>query len=227
MATQCTIEHHATLFGLMSKHAINLRDEEGKKAILKAMTLYGNERGQRMAKNALSNGDPINLFTNQAYGEWKPDYDGQMVFGITHGEPTLQTYIAKCAWCDAWKKHGLTEYGKYYCVDVDNAVYQGYQDKYECRQESQSMSWGGDCCRFDWGAPLNERELDALKEKKQQLGTKYMKDFNFHTAHIKHTIGNTLIEELGDDGKKAVELALKEYASLFGQDYLDVLDGLY
>lgn len=57
--------------------------------------------------------------TNQAYGEWKPDYAGQMDFETLRTEPTLQTYIAKCAWCEAWKKHNITEYGKYYCVNVD------------------------------------------------------------------------------------------------------------
>ena len=96
-----------------------------KEAILEGMTTYGNERGARMAANALAHGDELNTMTNQAYGEWKPDYEGQMEFGQLRTQPTLQTYVSKCAWCDAWKKHNLTEYGKYYCVNVDNAVYQG------------------------------------------------------------------------------------------------------
>ena len=74
--------------------------------------------------NALAHGDELNTMTNQAYGEWKPDYDGQMEFGQLRTEPSLQTYISKCAWCEAWQKHHITEYGKYYCVNVDNAVYQ-------------------------------------------------------------------------------------------------------
>ena len=66
-----------------------------------------------------AHGDELTTMTNQAYGEWKPDYAGQMDFGTLRTEPTLQTYIAKCAWCEAWKKHNITEYGKYYCVNVD------------------------------------------------------------------------------------------------------------
>ena len=120
----CKIEHHAVLFALLSRQAITLAGEAGKEAILKGMTKYGNERGARMAANALANGEELTTFSNQAYGEWKPDYVGQMDFGTLRTEPTLQTYIAKCAWCDAWKKHDLAEYGKYYCVNVDNAVYQ-------------------------------------------------------------------------------------------------------
>ena len=54
-----------------------------------------------------------------------------------------------------------------------------------------------------------------------------MKDFNFHTAHLKYTVGKTLIEMLGEAGEQTVAAALKDYVDTFGQEYLDVLDGLY
>lgn len=230
MATEkicCKIEHHAVLFAFLAKHAVTLCGEAGKEAILAGMTTYGNERGARMAANALANGDELTTMTNQAYGEWKPDYDGQMEFGQLRTEPTLQTYISKCAWCDAWKKHGLTEYGKLYCVNVDNAVYQGFRSDFVCTPTTTSLSWGGERCEFDWGHPLTPQEAEELVQKKKALGTSCMKDFNFHTAHIKHTISKTLIDSLGNDGKKAVELALRDYVDTFGQEYLDVLDGVY
>ena len=223
----CKIEHHAILFAYLAKRAIEICGEEGKEAILAGMTTYGNERGQRMAANALAHGDELNTMTNQAYGEWKPDYDGQMEFGQLRTEPTLQTYISKCAWCDAWKKHGLTEFGKLYCVNVDNAVYQGFRSDFVCTPTTTSMSWGGERCEFDWGYPLSPEEVSALAEKKKELGTSCMKDFNFHTAHLKSTICQVLVQRLGEDGEKAVELALKDYTDTFGQEYLDVLEGIF
>ncbi|MGF0018742.1 L-2-amino-thiazoline-4-carboxylic acid hydrolase [Sporofaciens sp. SGI.106] len=222
----CKIEHHAIMFALLSKYAITLAGDAGKEAILKGMTLYGNERGARMAANALAHGDELNTLTNQAYGEWKPDFDGQMDFGTLRTEPTLQTYIAKCAWCDAWKKHNLTEYGKYYCVNVDNAVYQGFRPDFVCTPTTTSLSWGGTRCEFDWGHPLSEDDTKTLAAKKKELGTSCMKDFNFHTAHLLFTVGNTLKTELGSIGEKAVEQALAEYAEKFGQEYLDVLGAI-
>lgn len=223
----CKIEHHAVLFAFLAKHAIELCQEAGREAILLGMTVYGNERGRRMAANALARGDELTTMTNQAYGEWKPDYDGQMEFGQLRTEPTLQTYISRCAWCDAWKKHGLTEYGKLYCVNVDNAVYQGFRSDFVCTPTSTAMSWGGERCEFDWGHPLTKEETAALAEKKKELGTSCMKDFNFHTAHLKHTISQSLTERLGADGQKAVELALKDFSDTFGKEYLDVLEGAY
>ncbi len=219
----CKIEHHAVLFALMSKYAITLCGEDGKEAILKGMTKYGNERGRRMAQNAAAHGDPLTTMTNQAYGEWKPDYEGQMEFGQLRTEPTLQTYIAKCAWCDAWKKHNLLDYGKYYCVNVDNAVYQGFRSDFVCTPTTTSLSFGGERCEFDWGHPLTPEESQLLIEKKKALGTSCMKDFNFHTAHLLHTVGGTLEEELGDSGSTAVKKAKEEYVRIFGEEYLDIL----
>lgn len=68
--------------------------------------------------------------------------------------------------------------------------------------------------------------MKALAEKKQALGTSCMKDFNFHTAHLLHTVGNTLKEQLGAQGEQAVSLALSDYVGTFGQAYLDVLEGV-
>lgn len=222
-AITCKIEHHAILFALLSKNAITLAGEAGKEAILKGMTKYGNERGARMAARALAHGDELTTMTNQAYGEWKPDYAGQMDFGTIHTEPTLQTYIAKCAWCDAWKKHDLTEYGKYYCVNVDNAVYQGFRSDFVCTPTTTSLSWGGERCEFDWGHPLSAEEVIQLAEKKKTLGSSCMRDFNFHTAHLLHTVGGTLKEELGETGELAVQKGIEEYIEKFGQEYYDVL----
>jgi len=223
----CKIEHHAMLFAFFAKRTIELCGEQAKDVILAGMTKYGNERGARMAANALANGDELNTMTNQAYGEWKPDYAGQMEFGQLRIQPTLQTYISKCAWCDAWKKHNITEYGKLYCVNVDNAVYQGYRSDFVCTPITTAMSWGGERCEFDWGYPLTPEENEALSAKKKELGTSCMKDFNFHTAHLKYTISKTIEDAYGETGALAVSLALKDYVDTFGQEYLDVLDGIY
>lgn len=69
----CKIEHHAMMFAFLAKRAIETCGEEGKQAILDGMTVYGKERGARMAARAIGHGDPLNTMTNQAYGEWKPD----------------------------------------------------------------------------------------------------------------------------------------------------------
>ena len=156
------IENQAMMFAFLSRAAIEAKGEEGREAIQAGMIRYGKERGARMAARARANGDPVDLWTNQTYGEWKPDYAGQMEFGMLRSEPTYQTYIAKCAWCEAWKKNDILEYGREYCVNVDAAVYEGFGCGAVCTPLSTAMSWGGERCDFDWGKPLSAEELSMV-----------------------------------------------------------------
>lgn len=216
------IENQAVMFALLSKHTfLKLGPENHEKAhevIQTGMVRYGRERGARMAARARRNGDPVTLWTNQAYGEWKPDYAGQMEFGIVRTEPTFQTYISKCAWCEAWKKYGLLEYGREYCVHVDEAVYEGFGTGSVCTPQGDPMSWGGARCEFDWGVPLSEGDQKKLTEKKQELGTSCMKDFTFHTAHIYSTVASVIREELPDQAESIIAAAEREYIDVFGED---------
>lgn len=176
-----------------------------------------------MAARAKAAGDPVDLWTNQAYGEWKPDYAGQMEFGMLRSEPTYQTYIAKCAWCEAWKKYDILEYGREYCVHVDEAVYDGFGCGAVCTPLTTSMSWGGERCDFDWGKPLSEEELKMVADKKAELGTSAMRDFNFHTAHIYYTVSSVIREAFPDDADDIIGKAVSDYVDLYGQEAYDCL----
>lgn len=217
------IENQAMMFALLSKYAIEAKGEEGRAAIQEGMKRYGRERGMRMAARAVANGDPVALWTDQAYGEWKPDYPGQMEFGTVHTEPTLVTYISKCAWCEAWKKYDILEYGREYCVNVDAAVYEGFGCGAVCTPVTTAMSWGGDVCQFDWGLPLTEEDQKKMTEKKAELGTGAMRDFAYHTAHIYCSVADELCKAFPGESTEMIDKAVKDYIELFGQEEYDVL----
>ncbi len=218
------IENQAMMFAFLSRAAIQKCGEAGRAAIQEGMMRYGRERGVRMAARARANGDPVDLWTNQAYGEWVPDYPGQMEFGTLRTEPTFRTYISKCAWCDAWKKHDILEYGREYCVNVDAAVYEGFGCGAFCTPVSTAMSWGGTRCEFDWGKPLSDDEVGKIAEKKSSLAGSAVRDFDFHTAHIFHTVSGAIRELLPDDAEEIIDTAVRDYTDLFGQaDYEKLL----
>ena len=217
------IENQAMMFAFLSRAAIEAKGEAGRAAIQDGMIRYGKERGARMSERARKAGDPVELWTNQAYGEWKPDYAGQMEFGTLRTEPTYRTYISKCAWCDAWKKNGILEYGREYCVNVDAAVYEGFGCGAVCTPVSVSMSWGGERCDFDWGKPLSEEEVRMVADKKAELGTSAMRDFTFHTAHIYYSIADELRRHFPEDSEAMIDRAVEDYIALFGQEAYDCL----
>ena len=219
------IENQAMMFALLCKYTVLAHGEEGRAAIQEGMKQYGRERGARMAARARAAGDPVELWTNQAYGEWKPDYPGQMEFGNVRTEPTLVTYISKCAWCDAWKKYDILEYGREYCVNVDAAVYEGFGCGAVCTPTTTSMSWGGERCEFDWGLPLSEADRQKIAAKKVELGTGAMRDFAFHTAHIYCAITRVICKRFPEDSIEIINKATADYSALFGQDEYDqILD---
>lgn len=211
------------MFAFLSKYTIEAKGEEGRAAIQEGMVRYGRERGARMAARAVGNGDPVELWTNQAYGEWRPDYPGQMEFGYLRTEPTLVSYISKCAWCEAWKKYGILEYGREYCVHVDEAVYEGFGCGAVCTPLTTPMSWGGERCDFDWGKPLREEDLARVAAKKSELGTSAMRDFAYHTAHIYSTITDTICKRFPEDSNGIISKAIADYIGLFGKEDFDRL----
>ena len=66
-----------------------------------------------------------------------------------------------------------------------------------------------------------------MNKKRKAQGNAGIKDFALHTAHILHTVGDVLMEELGNDGAMAVSLAKSDYSDMFGKDALDCLDGIF
>lgn len=219
----CAIEHHAVLFALLSRSAIELCGEQGKEAILAGVDRYGEERGKRMARRAQGHGDSLDLVSYQAYGEWRAQ-PGQMETVVLRTEPALVTTITKCAWYDAWKKYGLLEYGKYYCLPIDAALYRGFRPDLTVKP-FVNLSWGNDRCEFDWGRPLPREDEDRLERKRKELGDSCVRDFNFHAAHLFHTVGGVLAERLGEKGKTAAEEAVPRFIELFGAKYWEAVAG--
>ena len=198
------IENQAMMFALLCKYTVLAKGEEGREIIQKGMKRYGRERGARMAARAGNNGDPVCLWTNQAYGEWKPG-----------------------AWCEAWKKYDILEYGREYCVNVDAAVYEGFGGGFGCdavcTPVSKAMSWGGEICRFDWGLPLSSDDQARIAEKKAELGTDAMKDFAYHTAHIFCAVTDEICKAFPDESKQIIDKAVGDYIEIFGQEDYDAM----
>lgn len=218
----CTIEHHAVLFALFAKYTIEGFEEKGKEIIYTGIENYGQERGKRMAERASANGEALNFVNSQAYGEWVSE-KGQMEFGIVSMEPEYISNVTKCEWCESWKKHNLLDYGKYYCINIDSAVFNGFNEKFHMEATS-NLSFGADHCEFHWGNPINQEDVIELSKKKAELGNSCIRDFNFHTAHLLHSMSATLKNDLGEDGKVIIEKALEKYVEIFGEQYLTVLN---
>lgn len=220
-----TIEHHAVIMALLGKYAILYGREKGKKAFLDGIERVGKERGTRMAARAVQNGDELNFVNYIAYGEWaaKPG-EMEAAFENESDETVLKVY--KCPWHTAWSKHNLLEYGKYFCLPIDKALFSSFNYEFKCDIDS-NLSWGADKCYFHWHQKLSDDDKKELAAKKAQLGQSCVKDFNYHTAHVIYSIGAELKKQLGKNGEKAVEDAKREFIQIFGKGFLEAAENLY
>ncbi|NNU75133.1 L-2-amino-thiazoline-4-carboxylic acid hydrolase [Clostridium estertheticum] len=220
----CRIEHHAVLVALFAKYTIECFGEKGKEAIYVGIENYGHERGKRMAKRAIANGDALDFINSQAYSEWVPEKN-TMEFAILKTEPELVSAVTKCEWCASWKKYNLLDYGKYYCINIDDAVFNGFNKNFHMKATS-NLSFGADHCEFHWKNPMHEEDTIKLTQKRIELGSTCTRDFNFHTAHLLYSMSKTLKNKLGEGGILIINQVVEEYILLFGKEYFEILKNL-
>ena len=216
-----TVEHHAVLYALLAREAILAKGEDGRKTILKATHLYGWERGRRMAEAARLHGDEPTVSNYMVYGEWKSE-TGNMRMDPDFTGHRFGTRVTRCDWCDFWERHGLTEYGKCYCLVADVSIYEGYNEDLSLHVGTL-LSGGNDCCTFDWGEGITPEEARRMGEKKAALGDSCIRDFAFHTGHIYYTVGGFLIHVYGEEGRQMVERACAEFERRFGPGLLPII----
>ena len=118
--------HHALLFGWISKAVIEIVGEQhGETVLRKAVRQYGEERGRRMAHRAKANGHPLSMTNYLAYSEWKAS-PGEMKLTMVEKSPHAKVYVHKCPWHTVWEKNGMISYGRFYCLEIDNALVSGF-----------------------------------------------------------------------------------------------------
>lgn len=217
-----TPEHHAVLFALIVKRLEENWTETYRGVVKAGVRRYGFERGRRMAARALEHGDDCRAENYLCYGEWRSsDYPEQQ--SIVEASVPYTLKVKSCCWCEAWKRHGLMEWGKLYCEDVDTALTIGFNPEYPLELRG-ILSHGADGCRFVYPAiVMDERTKSYVSEKKKSLGDTALRDFSYHTAHLFWTMLDETERRLGKRGREAVEQALNDWGGIFGAAAVDTV----
>jgi len=221
----CDIEQHAVLFGLLSREVLTRCPDRGEEVIRACVRTYGRQRGGRMAQRCLAKGDALSPENYQAYNE-RSSKPGQMRSVPAQKEPEYVIHVEKCAWVDAWRKHGLLEYGKYYCLDVDRSLTRGFCEDYEVDIRGL-MSWGDAYCDMHWGFPMTEETERAIAEKRAGLTDGAIRSYDFHTGDMFSIMVSELCRLLGEEGRQAAVSALKAFQETFGKEYIRAFADAY
>ena len=211
------IPHHANLFALIYKAAVDFYGEKGAAAADEGTKLYGQQRGSRMAQRATKDGAPLTMESYLLYGEWA-DKNGHSKSYVSATQPVYCTNSTVCGWCEAGKSAGLLEYGKNYCTYVDKNLVKGFNPQLKLDINSV-LSQGGETCAFQWNG-FAMTDPDGYNAKKAALGDRALKDFLYHTGHLLSAMKQAIAGELGNErAEKIAAKAMADYADMYGADF--------
>lgn len=205
-------KHQAVLFGLLARDILSLYGRQrGDQLLKRAVRRYGNERGSRMAQRALQNGDPLDMTSYFAYGEWS--WAGDFSQTVIQKKPYYIERVYGCPWYTGWEESGLAEYGWYYCRSVDASLLEGFQPALRLEVPAVCGISGCSYCEFHWkDAAMTPEAQQRQQSLAQRLGGSCKKDFVYHTAHLYSTLTRCAREEQPQIGRQLIRHIWQEFS---------------
>jgi len=213
--------HHALLFAWISKAVLEwVGEQRGEDIIRRAVRQYGQERGHRMSLRAQANGHALSMTNYIAYSEYK-NSPGGMEQKIVEKVPHARVCISKCPWHTTWEENGLLPYGRLYCVEIDEAVVQGFNPALQLDVHGTQTNGAAQCEFLFHDANLTTINYLLIGYRKAvNPGAKAILPWEYHTGHLFKTVEKVIVEELGEMGQRAIDGALVEFANRFGEQAL-------
>ena len=214
-----TAEHHALLFAWIAQEAIVRMGKDMAVPVLRAaVRLHGEQRGHRMALRAQQDGQPLSMASYLSYREWEVPAGEMQQMGVPwRGD--LRVQVRRCCWATTWQQEGLTEYGKYYCQEIDEAVVRGFNPDLVVDVKGTRTNGSRSCQLVYHGA----FDGTLVHEEAQRDQEKRVLPWSYHTAHLYSAVSAVLQRELGPAGVAASRAALETFAERFGAPMADSL----
>lgn len=209
--------HHALLFAWIGKAVVEQAGEQTGEAVLRtAIRQYGEERGRRMALRAQANRHPLTMANYFAYGEYEIS-PGEMDLKITRRSPHARLCISKCPWHTAWREDGLLALGRLYCLEIDQALVRGFNPALQLDVKATRTSGAAECEFIYHDADPTLPNLLLLRYRKAvRPGAKAVMGWDYHVGHLFTTLEKIIVQELGEEGQRAIEAGLVEFAERYG-----------
>jgi hypothetical protein len=218
-------KHHALLFAWMSQEVIQRAGtEKGKDVIRKAVQRYGRQRGRRMAMRAQADGQKLSMFNFLVYGEWEAS-EGDFDRIILETDPHFHIQVRRCPWNETWMGNDLLPYGRLYCLEVDNALIQGFNPDLTLELNATLPNDQRDCDFIYREANLNPENFKRMEQRRQEVHDMAVMPWDYHLGHLYKTIREEVIDELGEIGEEAIHAAMSEFAREFGEGAAEIVLG--
>jgi hypothetical protein len=209
-----TAEHHALLFGWLARAVVEEAGPGmGEPVVRRAVRRYGRERGGRMAARATADGHPLTLSAYVAYGEWRADPDA-MEQAFAERAPQARLLVDRCPWHTVWGENGLLDHGRLYCLEIDQALVEGFNPNLELEVRGTRPN-GAAQCDFLFHEALVDEPVDAPAAR--------VMSWAYHLGHLYWSVREVVVEALGEAGERALERALSDFAARYGEEAVEAI----
>jgi hypothetical protein len=210
--------HHALLFAWLGKAIIERTGEQRGEAIIrKVVQQYGVERGRRMALRAKAKKHVLSMVNYFGYSEYRIT-PGAMDMKIIKQSPHAKLWVSKCPWHNAWKANGLLPIGRFYCLEIDQALVRGFNPELQL-EVIETLTTGAPQCEFIYhnADPTILNYILLGYRRAINPGAKVAMPWNYHVGHLFNAFEKAATEELGQYGQNAIEEGLAEFAHRYGK----------
>lgn len=203
--------HHAFLSAAYYRELRSSALPRWSEAFRMATQLYAQQRGSRMAKRALRDGQALDFAAYRAYSEWRgsdPAELGMTTRVETSADgPDQRSRIYNCAWSARYKEMGLEDGGVAYCDDLDRSIARGFNPdlRYEV---AQTQYHGCECCVHIQRDARLDRHVEPLLDG--------VKPFEYHCAHLYHSYRRTLCDIYARAGAELSHRVIESFADRYG-----------
>jgi len=219
-----TPTHHALLFGWISRGVIRVVGEDRGEVIMrKAVRHYAAQRGRRMAMRAQRDEQELNMLNYLVYGEWESGETEMHVWETLQSDPHFAMRISICPWMTAWRENNLIPYGRYYCMEVDEALVRSFNS--ELRLDvNKTLPDSGECCDFIFhDAELTPENNQVMAERIQELNGSAIMPWDYHIGHLYWSISEVIEGELGEHSAVILNEALENFTQRFGEEAAQIV----
>lgn len=208
------VQHHAAMIGCMNKAVMQIAPNNAEHLIEQYMRQYGLDRGSKMARQAMEAGYDLNIHTYNAYRQWACE-PGASVSHVVSERPDYRVRVTRCPWQEEWQRRGLTEFGKYYCDFIDEALAQGFGGGLNLRV-AKTLSHGDSCCDFIWqDAEYDAKEQETMDHRVHGAG---VMDWREMTEHFCAVCAGVLLQYVPQLSPIILRRALVNFSEIYGKE---------
>jgi hypothetical protein len=119
--------------------------------------------------------------------------------------------VHRCPWHTAWSENDLLAWGRYYCLEIDEALVRGFNPALRL-DVGATQTNDGEPCQF---------LFHDVEERFTRKGT--VMPWGYHLGHLYSTMGDVIVEALGPTGQDVVKETLAWFAERYGEEAAQVV----